>query len=105
MAYSKYHSKVDANQSLVVQQFRELGCSVRTLHTIGGGFPDIIVGKGGVNVLIEIKDGNKPASLRKLTDDEAVFHEEWRGWVAIVENFTDVLNVVQTIVPRATNRG
>lgn len=97
MAFSKHRARVDANQPLVVSQFRELGCSVFPLHLVGKGFPDIIIAKHGVNVLVEIKDGSKAPSKRVLTDDEKKFHDNWKGWVAIVENFTDVLNLVHDI--------
>jgi hypothetical protein len=60
---------------------------------IGDGFPDGIVGKYGINVMIEVKDGSKPPSKRLLTDDEAKFHRDWRGWVEVVENEKDVDSV------------
>lgn len=104
MGVGKYRAKVDANQQEIVKQFRDLGCSVHPLHMVGKGFPDIIIAKAGVNVLVEIKDGDKPPSARKLTTDEQVFHESWQGQIAIVENFTDVLEVMQLMVPRGTTR-
>ena len=102
MAFSKYRSKVDANQPAIVKKLRDLGCSVQPVHQIGGGFPDILVGKAGVNVLVEIKDGTRPPSHRVLTPDEAVFHEKWRGWVAIIENEIDAVNLVKAIVSHGT---
>lgn len=53
---------------------------------LGGGFPDIVVGKYGINVLVEIKDGSKPPSKRKLTEDEADFHSAWRGMACVIES-------------------
>ena len=52
---------------------------------------DIVVAKNGINVLVEIKDGNKPPSARKLTPDEQKFHDEWKGLIRIVETFDDVV--------------
>jgi hypothetical protein len=48
----------------------------------------------GTNLLIEIKDGQKVPSARKLTPDEAAWHQSWRGQVAIVESVDDALRLV-----------
>jgi len=79
-------AKVDDNQPEIVEHLRSLGMSVCLLHTVGQGVPDIIVGYRGINVLLEIKDGAKPPSARRLTEDEAVWHLDWRGQVATVKD-------------------
>lgn len=61
-----------------------MGASVQPLHTVGQGCPDLLVGYGGTNYLLEVKDGNKPPSQRKLTPDEHAWHDEWRGHVTVV---------------------
>lgn len=83
-------AKVDANQSAIVKRFRMLGASVAPTHTVGRGFPDIAVGYRGATYLAEIKDGDKVPSKRKLTKDEQVWHDEWRGHVAVICNEADV---------------
>jgi Holliday junction resolvase len=60
-------SAVDANQSELVDALRKFGATVTPTHATGAGFPDLVVGYQGVNYLLEIKDGAKPASARKLT--------------------------------------
>ena len=84
-------AKVDDNQSKIVKAFRRMGWSVAPTHQLGKGFPDIVIGKSGVNLLIEIKDGDKVPSKRKLTPDEEEFHAKWRGQIAIVESIDDVI--------------
>jgi hypothetical protein len=42
--------------------------------------------KRGRNYLIEIKDGSKPPSKRKLTSDEQEWHDTWRGTVYVANN-------------------
>ena len=79
-------AKIDVNQPEIVDAFRRMGFSVLTLHTVGHGCPDILIGKLGKNHLVEIKDGNKPPSARKLTRDEQKFHELWRGSIFVVES-------------------
>lgn len=83
-------AKVDDNQSEIVKHFRMLGYSVATTHQLGKGFPDLVVGKHGINYLIEVKDGSKEPARRKLTTDEKTFFEEWRGQRDIIETVDDV---------------
>lgn len=70
-----------------------MGWSVLHTHTIGKGAPDIIIGKNMINILVEIKDGTKPPSARRLTPDEIKFHEAWRGKIVVVESLEDVLSL------------
>ena len=77
-------ARTDANQVAVVKALRKIGASVCPLHTVGGGCPDLLVGLRGENMLIEVKDGSKPPSARKLTPDEARFINNWRGTVYVV---------------------
>ena len=66
--------KVDLNQQEIVRELRAMGYSVRHTHIIGKGFPDIVIGKHGVSVLVEIKRAGEP-----LTHDEKEFFETWKG--------------------------
>lgn len=83
--------KVDENQKEIVAAFRKFGYSVAHTHTIGKGFPDIIVAKNLCTILVEIKDGKKAPSKRKLTPDEEKFHNEWQGQMVIIESVDDVV--------------
>lgn len=92
--------RVDANHARIVKAFRQMGCSVHDTSRLGGGFPDLVIGKHGLNVLVEIKDGSKPPSARKLTDDEAQFHAAWKGRVATVLDVDDATLVHSTLTTR-----
>lgn len=83
--------RVDANQPEIVKAFRDLGYTVQYLHTIGKGCPDILVGKFGLNFIVEIKDGEKIPSKRILTMDEKKWHKLWRGQVCVIESAKDVI--------------
>lgn len=72
------------------------GVSVRSIHTIGQGIGDLILGYKGKNYLIEVKDGSKSASRKKLTPDEERFHKEWTGQICIVENIDDIIDLLKT---------
>lgn len=86
-------AKVDKNQTEIVDAFRKLGFTVQHLHTVGGGVPDLLVGRGGINLLVEVKDGGKA----KLTPEQIKWHDEWRGQVAIVRSLDDVLLICSRV--------
>lgn len=86
--------RVDDNQKQIVSQLRQLGATVRHLHMVGDGLPDIIVGYRKQNFLIEIKDGKKIKSKKKLTDDEQEFFDTWKGQVDKCETLEEIIKVV-----------
>tara|TARA_R110000782_G_scaffold218427_1_gene305814 strand:- start:30435 stop:30761 length:327 start_codon:yes stop_codon:yes gene_type:complete len=93
----KFAAKVDANQSEIVAGLRAFGCTVAAAHAVGRGFPDLVVGYRGETFLIEVKDGNKPPSARKLTTAQVEWHAAWRGHVAVVCNLSEALDAVGII--------
>ena len=89
-------ARTDANHTDVVEMFRHMGCSVFSLAGVGDGCPDLLVGYLSVTHLIEIKDGDKSPSRRKLTDDEAEWHASWLGRpVNIVESPAEANELVR----------
>lgn len=72
-------AKIDANQPEIIDVARRMGCTVQPLHTVGGGVPDLLVGISGVNDLWEVKDGSLVPSARRLTADQIIWHDDWRG--------------------------
>lgn len=97
MAYGYSVRKADDNQKAIAEAFRRLKFSYHHTHQLGKGFPDGIAGRSGLNYLIEIKDGSKVESKRKLTPDEQKFHETWLGQVVIIESVTDVINFSKVV--------
>jgi hypothetical protein len=85
---------VDANQPSIVGYLRSIGASVQPLHTVGQGCPDLAVGYRGATYLIEVKDGDKPPSARKLTAPQKSWHGAWRGHVAIANNIEEALEII-----------
>ena len=87
--------RTDRNHADIINALRKIpNLSVFSTHEVGKGFPDIVIGYKGINYLIEIKDGNKPPSARKLTDAELQFHSNWKGQIKIVNNLDEVLNLL-----------
>lgn len=90
----KHARRVDANQSAVVSALRQIGCTVFVASSVGGGFPDLVVGYRNRTMLIELKDGDKPKSARKLTIDQMFFSAMWRGHYVVVNNVDEAIAAV-----------
>lgn len=86
--------RTDGNHAEVVEALRGIGASVLDIHDIGHGAPDLLVGYRAMNLLLEVKDGKKPPSHRKLTSDEQAFFDAWRGPIYIVYSANDAIDVV-----------
>jgi len=86
----KLFGRVDANHREIVKALRDAGCSVKSLGSVGGGCPDLLVGRLGKNYLLECKSGPKG----KFTTDQQAFQVIWRGQWARVNNSIEALEVV-----------
>jgi Holliday junction resolvase len=95
-------AKVDENQARIVAALRSIGCSVQTMHGVGDGVPDLLAGTHGLNILIEVKDGKKSPSKRKLTGPQVDWISDWRGSVKVVENVEQAIAAVNSAVERLT---
>jgi hypothetical protein len=84
-------ARVDQNQAAIVDALRSVGCSVVSLAAVGKGVPDLLVGLRSRNYLLEVKDGNKPPSARKLTEHQEAWHRTWAGQVLTVTSAEDAL--------------
>jgi hypothetical protein len=98
---SKYARRVDENQGEIVTALRDYGATVRVV-TQGDGLPDLLVGYTNPDsltkytLLLEVKDGNKPPSARKLTPPEEKFFFEWTGGLlAIVESAEEAIDILK----------
>lgn len=90
----RLRGRVDANQREIVEALRVVGCSVQVLSAVGHGCPDLLVGHHGANILLELKDGSKPPSARRLTEDEERWHRGWQGEVVTVASIDEALAAV-----------
>ena len=81
----RYANRIDANQNQIVDAMRKVGAVVRIISQ-GDGIPDLLVGYKGYTILMEVKDGDKVPSARKLTEPEQKFFDDWRGGMLVVVN-------------------
>lgn len=79
-------ARVDDNQKSIVKFLREKGATVTVTSSVKRGFPDLVVGYKGKNILLELKDGEKPLSAQTLTPEQKLWHLEWRGQKAVVNS-------------------
>ena len=88
----RYAAKIDANKEQIVSALRAAGAYVWDLK-----LPvDLLVGYNGYTVLLEIKDGNKPPSKRKLTKLQEDFFSKWTGAsLAIVDSPEAALRILR----------
>lgn len=78
--------KTDATHAEVRDRFRERGCTVYDTSRVGDGFGDLLVElpKFKRMIIVEVKDGKKSPSDRRLTPREVAFSLVWwRHWYVV----------------------
>lgn len=95
MSVHRTAAKRDRNEQEIVAALRAAGYSVQQLSA--KGVPDLLVGAGGVNVLLEIKSG----ASAKLTAAEAEWHRSWQGQVAVARDAATALQAVAAVLAMA----
>ena len=90
-------ARVDANQRKLVKYWRELGGSWQSTHQLPGAL-DGIAGMFGLDCRVEIKDGDKVPSARKLTKAEKAVFDGWKGRRPVVwQNEKDVFALYRSL--------
>lgn len=87
------YGRRDASHAARKADFEALGCSVHDTADVGDGFPDLVVGVSGRNVLVEVKEDDGT-----LTPDQVAFHRDWRGAPpVVVRSQDDVIALVNRV--------
>ena len=82
--------RTDGNQKALVLAFHRFGASVQSLHTVGKGCPDLVVGFRGKTFLVEVKLPNG-----KLNKMQREFHAAWNGHpIEIARNLEDMPRIL-----------
>lgn len=88
-------AKKDTNHNAIRDALIDVGYLVAETHQLGSGFPDLAVAGIDRKIgqrrvwLIEVKD-----RAGKLTPDEATFHAQWDGYVAVVRTVDEAYRLV-----------
>ncbi len=96
---SRYARRVDANHGEIRKALEDIGAVVIDVHSVGGAL-DLLTGFRGRLVLMEVKDGAKAASKRKLTKAELATVERLQRndiTPAVVLSVDDALRAVGAI--------
>lgn len=72
-----YARRTDANHQQMIDALRLTGWFVKDTSRLGDGFFDLVIQKPQRTVFVELKDGKKPPSARKLTQAEAELHADF----------------------------
>lgn len=85
----------DDNEKEIIAAMREAGAYVKAIND--EGLFDLLVSYRGETMLIEVKDGAKPPSARRLTEAEQKFHDEWPGSdLYIINSVEEALALLRT---------
>lgn len=75
--------RVDANQPAIVEALRKAG------YSVAPGHDDILVGKGGITLWVEIKDGEKKKS--QLKPSQVALLKDWRGAYIVATSEEEIM--------------
>ena len=89
----RHAARRDANEADIIKALRKAGASVDQIDA--ENLPDLVVGFRYHNFLMEVKDPAKPPSKRKLRAGQKLWHDLWRGQVAVVETEEEALAVLE----------
>jgi hypothetical protein len=82
MRVARRAARVDANQPEIVATLRKAG------YSVAPGFDDILVGKNGVTLWVEIKaDGKK----RQLKESQKALLRDWRGAYLVASSADEIM--------------
>lgn len=84
--------RTDANHTEIIGALRQCGFAVHDTSAVGKGFPDCVAYRPREGVLlVEIKDGRKPPSARRLTRSEETFASRFP--VVVLKSLDDVIRL------------
>lgn len=95
-------AKVDDNQGAIVAALRRAGAAVQSLAMVGNGCPDLLVSFRGRTLVLEVKDGSKVPSARRLTPKEEAWSSTWPGEWHLVESPEDALRAIGAVAEIGT---
>ena len=85
------YTRPDDNHNSIVRDLKTIpGLDVIDLHDLGiADVPDLLLGYGGVNYLVEIKNENG-----RLSPGQVEFHRDWPGQKSVARTWDDVLKII-----------
>lgn len=93
MSINRYAKRRDANEREIIDALEAIGCTVAPSDVV-----DLLVGRAGQTYLLEVKDGDKSPSRRKLTPSQKKLQAGWKGHYAVVKSVEEALTAVQPLM-------
>ena len=95
----RYGRNQDGNHREIVRALEAVGATVEPLVADQPGVPDLLVGWRKQTFLLEVKDGSKKPSARRLRKGQALWHTRWAGRpVAVVHDVQQALAAIGATV-------
>jgi len=97
-------ARIDGNHAKIVQALVASGAKVQSLAALGGGCPDLLVSRGGVNYLLEVKRPElqtyapKGWPEKKRLAEQQAWRDAWRGPVKVVYSVDQALEAIGVVV-------
>lgn len=92
----RYAMRRDENEPEIIAALEAIGCTVYQMDQPC----DLLVGRGAVNILMEIKNPAKPKGDRKKTPAQEEFFKMWKGQVRIVETVDQAIDLITKLTVR-----
>lgn len=92
---SRRAAKVDANHGEIARYLLARGCSVQSMAQLGCGAPDLLVAKNQRTACVEVKDGEKPESERRLRPAQVKWRASWQGAYFLAQTTEDCQAVMK----------
>jgi len=92
MGARRYDAKRDENEKAIVKALEAQWPNQISVQRAVPPVPDLLVGIGRVNVILEVKMPGEP-----LTPAQEVWHSQWHGQVCVVESPEQAIGVVARI--------
>jgi len=90
----RHKARKDANQNIIVNALRKAGVKVRILDA--RDLPDLLCSYQGKISLLEVKDGSRKPSERRLRPGQQDFFDEWSDSpVFKVETLADAFSALE----------
>ena len=84
-------ARSDHNQAAIFRALRDMGASVTSLHRVGQGCPDALIGFRDINWVFEIKNIH---GRNILTPAQIEWLGNWNGQADVVRSIDDCLKVM-----------
>jgi len=91
---SKWAKKVDVNQPEIVKFLHQVGAWIQHYHKAWKRCPDLLVGWQKSRILMELKSTDKS----KMTGEQLVWHDNWKGKVYIVRTVDEAMMALNSAV-------